>query len=183
MNEEYKELEQFDLSLKKKKKKRNKNSENSENKDDNINDYDYVYLLDRIFSNLRENNPLLHSYKKLVIPPPQVIGLSSKKTMVCNFAEIVRIINRSIDHVQSYFIIELSTDCNIDSLNRIIIKGKFAQKHIESIFRKYITDYVVCNSCNKSDTNLIKDHLTRICFLKCNICKSTNSVQSLIRPK
>lgn len=185
MNEEYndknKELEQFNLSLKKKKVKKEKNGDNKLYTE--VIEYDYVYLLDRIFTNIRENNPSLQIHKKLVIPPPKVIGLSSKKTMVCNFSDIGRIINRPIDHVQSYFITELSTECNVDSLNRIIIKGKFTQRQVESIFKKYVTEYVICDSCNKSDTNLIKDQITRLCFLKCNVCESTRSIQSLVRPK
>jgi len=187
MNEEYKEenkeLEQFDLSLKKKKKKKVKEIEEIDEKNDNnssqeVIEYDYVYLLDRIFTNIRENNPSLQTHKKTVIPPPQLVGLSSnKKTMICNFSSILSIINRSIEHAQSYFISELNTNCNIDSMNRMIIKGKFTQRQIESIFKKYITEYVICDSCKKLDTILIKDQITRIYFLKCNVCNSNRSVQ------
>lgn len=179
-NEEKKELEQFDLSLKKKKKKKVKEIDDKNDKNDSSSeieyDYDYVYLLDRIFTNIRENNPSLQIHKKIVIPPPQLVGLS-KKTMICNFSSILEIINRSIEHVKSYFISELNTNCNIDSMNRMIIKGKFIQRQIESIFKKYITEYVICDSCKKLDTILIKDQITRIYFLKCNVCNSTRSVQ------
>ena len=178
MNEE-EYMETFNLSLKKKKKKI-KEKDQIEEKDEVDEEYNYVYLLNRIFSNIRENNPYFQLYKKLVIPPPQLIGLSSnKKTMICNFSTIVSIINRSIDHVKFYFFSELNAKGSIDSMNRLIIKGKFVQRQIESIFKKYINEYVICDSCKKSDTILTKDQVTRIYFMKCNICNSSRSVESL----
>jgi len=183
--EEEKDLEQFNLSLKKKKKKKiyNENNENNENKEidekDEKQEYDYTYLLERLYTNLRQNNPNIINNKKLVIPPPSVIGISSKKTLVSNFFDIIRIINRNIEHVQSFFISELNSNCNIDSLSRLIIKGKYSQRQVESIFKKYITDYVICDSCNKSNTYLLKDQITRLYFLNCETCKSTKSVQPI----
>lgn len=180
--QENEDLLQFDLSLKKKKKKKvekdNKNEdEKGDEKGDEKEEYDYVFLLERIYGNLRSKHPTLCVNKKLVIPPPQVLSLSSKKTMISNFNEIISIINRQIEHVQSFFISELSTNCNIDSMSRMIIKGKFSQKQLESIFRKYINMYVLCDSCNKHNTTLIRDSLTRIYFLKCDVCLSQRSVE------
>jgi len=183
--QENEDLSQFDLSLKKKKKKKvvkeEKGDEKGDEKDDEKGnekeDYDYVFLLERIYGNLRSKHPTLSVHKKLVIPPPQVLSLSSKKTMLSNFNEIVSIINRQTEHVQSFFISELSTNCNIDSMSRMIIKGKFSQKQVESIFRKYINMYVLCDSCNKHNTTLIRDSITRIYFLKCDVCLSQRSVE------
>lgn len=176
MNEE-EYIETFNLSLKKKKKKIKEKKDEIEEVEE---EYNYAYLLNRIFSNIRENNPHFQLYKKLIIPPPQLIGLSSnKKTMICNFSTIVSIINRSIDHVKCYFFSELNAKGSIDSMNRLIIKGKFVQRQIESIFKKYINEYVICDSCKKFDTILMKDQVTRIYFMKCNICNSSRSVELL----
>ncbi len=182
--EEEQDLDQFNLSLKKKKKKKiynenNKNNEIDEKDEKQEYDYDYTHLLERLYTNLRHNNSNIINNKKLVIPPPSVIALSSKKTLVSNFFEIIRIINRNIEHVQSFFITELNSNCNIDSLSRLIIKGKYSQRQVESIFKKYITDYVICDSCKKSNTYLLKDQITRLYFLNCDSCKSTKSVQPI----
>ncbi len=99
--------------------------------------------------------------------------------MISNFNDIVKIINRQIEHVHSFFVTELKAVCSIDSMCRMIIKGKFGQRQIKSIFRKYIDDYVICNSCNKPNTTLIKDSITRIYFLKCEICLSSRSVDTI----
>ncbi len=181
-NEYDDDLNQFNLSLKKKKKREKKVKDEKDEKDEKEtvdDDYDYTFLLERVFGNLRQNHPTLSSHKKLVVPPPQVISLSSKKTMIGNFYDIVRILDRSIDHIQTFFMSELNTNCNIDSMSRMIIKGKYIQKQIESIFKKYINEYVLCSSCNKSNTSLIKDPITRIYFLKCEVCNSSKSVQTI----
>jgi translation initiation factor 2 subunit 2 len=168
-------IDHFDFSLKKKKKKKVTETISKETS----NDYDYIYLLERIFGNLREKYPSILSTKKLIVPPPQLVPISSKKTMISNFTDIIRIINRTVEHVQSYFITELNTNCNIDSMSRLIIRGKYVQKHIESIFKKYMIEYVHCESCNKYNTSLLKDQITRLYFIKCNMCNSTKTVDHI----
>jgi translation initiation factor 2 subunit 2 len=186
------DLAQFDLSLKKKKKKKkvtedDKKIEKSyDEKDENnkeeyvFEDYDYVYLLDRFYTVLREKNPSLAVRKRQVIPPPILHGLG-KKTMWSNFAVVVGILKRSIEHVQSYINYELSTDSSIDGNSRLIIKGKFSSKNLEPVLRKYILAYVSCSMCKSHETSLVKDPITRVCFIKCDTCKSTKSVDATIK--
>ena len=50
------------------------------------------------------------------------------------------------------------------------------QNQIESIFKKYICNYVSCHMCQTHDTILIKDQITRIYFLQCDLCGSKRSV-------
>lgn len=173
------DLNQFNLTLKKKKKKKVVNNTNNEElkdvKDDNE-DYEYTYLLDRVFKDLREKNPHLISRKKYVMPVLQVLKLGTKKIMFANFNEVVSIMNRNPEHVKSYFASELSSECSIDANSRLIIKGKYGTKHIESILKKYIFEYVSCYMCRNPDTYIIKDSITRLSFLNCNLCKSTRSV-------
>lgn len=178
------DLEQFNLCLKKKKKKKLLVKEEQEDdikdiKTEEDKEYDYTFLLERLYTQLRLNNPMIINHKKLVIPPPSVIALSSKKTLLANFKEIIRLINRNIEHVQSFFISELNTNCNIDSLSRLIIKGKYSQRQVESIFKKYIEEYVICKSCKKHYTILLKDQITRLYFLSCESCKSSKSVEPI----
>jgi translation initiation factor 2 subunit 2 len=64
-------------------------------------------------------------------------------------------------------------------MSRLIIRGKYVQKHIESIFKKYMIEYVHCESCNKYNTSLLKDQITRLYFIKCNMCNSTKTVDHI----
>jgi translation initiation factor 2 subunit 2 len=180
------DLCQFNLSKKKKKKKKdnedikNDDKKKYENKDYNEEDeYDYITLLERAFSMIREKNPNLVSRKKQIIPAPILHKLGSKKTMWSNFSNTVSVLNRGMDHIQSYISYEMSTDCSIDGNYRLIIKGKFSSKNLEPVLTKYIIEYVSCHMCRGHDTYLIKDPITRLTFLKCDMCKSTRSVEPI----
>jgi len=80
-------------------------------------------------------------------------------------------------HVQAFLLAELGTSGSIDANNQLIIKGRFQQKQIESVLRRYIKDYVACHTCRSPDTILQKD--TRLFFIQCETCGSRRSVASI----
>ncbi|KAI6179497.1 EIF2B-5 domain-containing protein [Aphelenchoides besseyi] len=106
-----------------------------------------------------------------------VARAGSKKTAFTNFAEICRLLKRQPKHVLNFLLAELGTTGSIDGNQCLIVKGRFQQKHFESVLRKYITEYVTCHTCRSSDTELTKD--TRLFFLKCNVCNSQCSVTAI----
>uniref|UniRef100_A0A914XRZ9 Eukaryotic translation initiation factor 2 subunit 2 n=1 Tax=Plectus sambesii TaxID=2011161 RepID=A0A914XRZ9_9BILA len=142
-------------------------------------DYTYDQLLDLVFGIMREKNPELTAgdKKKFVMKPPQVARAGSKKTAFANFAEICRLLKRNPKHVLQFLLAELGTTGSIDGNNCLIVKGRFQQKHIESVLRKYIKEYVTCHTCRSSDTELTKD--TRLFFLQCQTCGSRCSVTAI----
>eukprot|EP00536_Pseudo-nitzschia_multiseries_P015452 jgi/Psemu1/246866/estExt_Genewise1.C_8900012 len=139
---------------------------------------EYVYgeLLDLVVDLLQTNNPALVDKKKRNIKPPQMTMLTSKKTMWVNFQEICSMMQRSPDHVMQFFFAELGTDGNMDGNQRLIIRGKYVPKYIESLLRKYVVEYVTCEMCRSPNTVLKKDSSTRLSFLECSDCGSTRSV-------
>lgn len=65
----------------------------------------------------------------------------------------------------------------MDGNSQLIIKGRFQQKQIENVLRRYIKEYVTCHTCRSPDTILQKD--TRLFFLQCETCGSRCSVASI----
>ncbi|KJH51819.1 putative translation initiation factor aIF-2, beta subunit, partial [Dictyocaulus viviparus] len=106
-----------------------------------------------------------------------VARAGSKKTAFSNFAEICRLMKRQDKHVLQFLLAELGTTGSIDGNNCLIVKGRFQQKHFESVLRKYIKEYVMCHTCRSSDTELTKD--TRLFFLQCHTCGSRCSVTAI----
>ncbi|KAK8722916.1 hypothetical protein OTU49_012122 [Cherax quadricarinatus] len=139
-------------------------------------DYTYDELLERAFNQLREKNPEMATgeKKKFVMKPPQVVRIGSKKTAFANFAEICRLLHRMPKHVLQFLLAELGTSGSIDGSNQLIIKGRFQQKQIENVLRRYIKEYVTCHTCRSPDTILQKD--ARLYFLQCEQCNSRCSV-------
>jgi len=187
------DLDSFGSKKKKKKKKKHGDlddlddgGEDKENEDekadpwkDSDRDYQYDELLQRVFTIMRDKNPemVAGKQKKFVMRPPQVMRVGSKKTAFANFVEIARMLHRQPKHLLQFLFAELGTSGAIDGSNQLIIKGRFQQKHIENVLRRYIKEYVTCHTCRSPDTILNKE--TRLFFLQCMTCHSSCSVQTI----
>jgi len=139
-------------------------------------EYTYEELLDRVVDILQTKNPSLVEKKKRNIKPPQLQLLSSKKTLWVNFQEICTMMQRSPEHVYQFFMAELGTEGSIDGNQRLIIRGKYVPKYIESLLRKYVVEYVTCEMCRSPNTDLQRDGASRLYFLHCRDCGSSRSV-------
>ncbi|KAK0175389.1 hypothetical protein PV327_009141 [Microctonus hyperodae] len=185
----------FSKTKKKKKKKKDldelvaeeerKEIDDKENEEDTSlwvgSDRDYTYdeLLLRVFNIMREKNPDMVAGKKqkFVMRPPQVVRIGTKKTSFANFTEICKTLHRQPKHLLDFLLAELGTSGSVDGNSQLIIKGRFQQKQIENVLRRYIKEYVTCHTCRSPDTILQKD--TRLFFLQCETCGSRCSVASI----
>ena len=77
--------------------------------------------------------------------------VGSKKTAFANFNEIAKMLHRQPKHLLMFLFAELGTSGAIDGSNQLIIKGRFQQKHIENVLRRYIKEYVTCHTCRSVD--------------------------------
>jgi translation initiation factor 2 subunit 2 len=139
-------------------------------------EYTYEELLDRVVNLLQANNPDLVEKKRRNIKPPQLTLLSSKKTLWINFQEICSMMQRPSDHVFQFFMAELGTEGSIDGNQRLVIRGKYVPKYIESLLRKYVVEYVTCEMCRSPNTDLERDSSSRLYFCNCRDCGSSRSV-------
>nr|XP_022917124.1 eukaryotic translation initiation factor 2 subunit 2 isoform X1 [Onthophagus taurus] len=142
-------------------------------------DYTYDELLNRVFDIMRDKNPDMVAGKKqkFVMRPPQVVRIGTKKTSFANFTEICKTLHRQPKHLLDFLLAELGTSGSVDGNSQLIIKGRFQQKQIENVLRRYIKEYVTCHTCRSPDTILQKD--TRLFFLQCETCGSRCSVASI----
>ncbi|ODV84141.1 hypothetical protein CANARDRAFT_8819 [[Candida] arabinofermentans NRRL YB-2248] len=141
----------------------------------------YPNLLSRFFSILKEKNPELAGgqQSKLKIPPPEVAREGNKKTMFANVQTIATVLQRNPEHLIQYLFAELGTSGSIDGEKRLIIKGRFQAKNIESVLRRYIQEYVICKTCKSMNTELKRESTNRLHFIVCKACGSTKSVSSI----
>lgn len=142
-------------------------------------DYSYDELLTRVFDIMREKNPemVAGEKKKIVMRPPQVFRAGARRTSFANFSEISRMLHRQSKHLLAFIFAELGTSGSVDGTNQLIIRGRFNQKQIENVLRRYIKEYVTCHTCKSPDTLLQKEE--RLFFLQCETCGSRCSVASI----
>jgi translation initiation factor 2 subunit 2 len=103
-----------------------------------------------------------------------------KKFMICFtyfVLQICKTLHRQPKHLLDFLLAELGTSGSVDGNSQLIIKGRFQQKQIENVLRRYIKEYVTCHTCRSPDTILQKD--TRLFFLQCETCGSRCSVASI----
>ena len=100
----------------------------------------YESLLSRFFTLLHDSHPDLASSggKSYKIPPPQCLREGNKKTIFANIAEICKRMKRTDEHVTQFLFAELGTSGSVDGSRRLVIKGRFQQKQIENVLRRYI---------------------------------------------
>lgn len=141
-----------------------------------IEDYSYETLLHRVFE-LVGDKPDQKRSKRVPLPEAYLVGTS--KTLWSNFPAIVKALNRNPQHLLTYVIVELGTTANLDGSGRVVIKGRFMPKQLESLLKKYIDEYVVCKTCKGRDTVLKREN--RLHFLVCQstVCGSSRSVPPL----
>lgn len=184
----------FDLSMKKKRKipkdKKNKKigtagaigtddaiGTGGVKDDDTV--YTYEQLLSRVMTKIHENNPDLVEKKKYIMKPPQLARIGTKKTLWKNFQETCKTMNRDNEHVFRFFMSELGTEGSFDGEQRLVIRGKHLPRGIESLLRKYISEYITCQMCRSPNTVLSRDSTSRLHFVNCNDCSSSRSVTQI----
>ena len=100
-----------------------------------------MFLQSRFFTLLSEKNPdhATGTSKSYKIPPPQCMREGNKKTIFANVSDICKRMHRQPEHVIQYMFAEMGTTGSVDGSGRLVIKGRFQQKQIETVLRKYIS--------------------------------------------
>ena len=108
---------------------------------------------------------------------PKVTGhLQGNKTVISNFHQIADILGRSPEHLLKFVLKELATPGQL-MRHQLLLGAKVPASRINEKIRKYATDFVLCPSCGKPDTKLLKEG--ELSFLRCNACGSKHSVKSV----
>ncbi|EEH19277.1 hypothetical protein PABG_01596 [Paracoccidioides brasiliensis Pb03] len=140
----------------------------------------YNLLVTRFFTLIHSHHPdiLSSGSKSYKIPPPQCLREGNRRTIFANITDICKRMKRSEDHVMQFLFAELVTSGSVDGSRRLVIKGRFQQKQIENVLRRYIVEYVTCKTCRSPDTELNKGE-NRLYFVTCNSCGSRRSVTAI----
>lgn len=135
--------------------------------------YDYESLLHRVREALPED---VTSRERFEVPKVDVI-YEGKNTIIRNFMDIVKKIDRNPMHVYKYLMRELGTAGNIQG-ERLILKGRVSQSLIQNRVNDYIKTYVICYECGSPDTELRKEG--RIEILVCKACGAMRPVHGKV---
>ena len=109
---------------------------------------------------------------------PKVKGhIEGQKTIINNWQQIAKSLNRKPEHMLKYVQKEMGTPGEIIK-DSVVFGSKLPASKINEKIGSYADDFVFCKTCGKPETKLTKD--AGIYFLKCQACGQKNSVQSRI---
>ena len=99
--------------------------------------------------------------------------IQGNKTVITNFKEIVDTFRRDIQHFLKYLLKELATPGAVEG-QRLILGRKVSSLLINQKIKQYATTYVLCSTCGKPDTQIIKKEDST--FLKCTACGAQKQI-------
>jgi translation initiation factor 2 subunit 2 len=102
--------------------------------------------------------------------------LQGSRTILTNFSQIASTLRRNINHMFKFIVSELATTGEIRP-NQVIFNGKFAPTLLNTKLEKYTKEFVLCDQCNKPDTELIKEK--DLTFKRCEACGAKHSVRTI----
>jgi putative translation initiation factor aIF-2 beta subunit len=176
---------ELNLGMKKKKKRKMVEAVEEEKEVKDTKREEYLEMLKSLMALLYARNQAIgnvdsgggDSNSKFKLRPPQMHTEGKRRSVFVNFMDTCKTLNRDPSHIVSFILSELGTTGSIDGTNRFVIRGRFQQKEIESILRRYIVAYVSCKNCRSLHTHFVKEN--RIIFMHCKKCTASRSIEPI----
>jgi len=109
---------------------------------------------------------------------PKVKGhIQGVKTIINNWFEIAKTLDRKPEHLLKYVQKELATPGEIIK-QTVIFGSKLPAAKINEKISRYADEFVFCSACGKPETKLSKE--AGIIMMTCQACGARNSVKSRI---
>ncbi|AGK60637.1 translation initiation factor 2 subunit beta (aeIF-2b) [Archaeoglobus sulfaticallidus PM70-1] len=132
----------------------------------------YEELLEKAYAEMPEE---VIRRERFEIPEVNV-QREGNRTIIKNFSQIVKVLNRSEEHFFKYLVKSLGTAGFLES-GRVILQGKFTREEIQDELNSYVKEYVICKECQAPDTEFVKEE--RVLFLRCLACGAKHPVRNI----
>lgn len=133
-------------------------------------DQEYLKMLDRAFEKIPDG---FHETDRWKIPTVR-LEFEGKNTIILNYKEIVEQIKRDEKHFMKYLLQEVGT-AGLVKGSKAVLKGKQKQMTLDRLIQNYCEKYVICETCQKPDTIIIKEG--RFHMLVCQACGTRHPVK------
>ncbi len=131
-------------------------------------------MLDEVYTQIDEK---LGQATKTIIPTP-IIEKSTTNTYWKNVKKILITINRPPEHFIEFVNKKLKTGewLSQSKSDGIVLIGKFNVSQLTEVVRDYVNEYVICNICKSTNTELERNKELRLYMVSCKKCNSKYSV-------
>jgi len=129
--------------------------------------YEFSYLLDRIESTMNDKNNEDEEEEKATRGEMPQTKFVSTKTSIMNFDILCEQLEREPTHLLDYIKAEMDVEGNFGSERNVLLQGRHKAPTINSLYKKYIEQYVRCLGCKSIKTTMTRDPSTRLLNLQC----------------
>lgn len=138
-----------------------------------ISQYTYEELIERAYLKLGGRKG---SEEVFEVPKASVLVIGGK-TILQNFRDIAKVLNRDEELLRRYFMKELNVPGAINEAGQLELRGKFSATAINQLLERFITNYVKCSTCGSFHTRLIKKG--KVFLLKCEACGAETTLPAI----
>lgn len=108
--------------------------------------------------------------------PKVIVQREGSKTIIKNFSQLAKAINRSEEHLYKYIVKSMGTAGLLES-GRVILQGKFNREEVQREIDNYVKTYVLCKECNSPDTEFVREE--RVLMVRCLACGAKHPVKGV----
>jgi translation initiation factor 2 subunit 2 len=108
--------------------------------------------------------------------PRPDITVFGTRTVIHNFADLAKRLNRNPHHILKFLSKEMATAGTYDG-QRVFFQGKFQEDSIVKLLHIYVARYVLCSICKRPDTKIEKSG--RFITLTCEACGAKSPVRPI----
>jgi translation initiation factor 2 subunit 2 len=130
----------------------------------------YEDLLNKAYEKIPENVKKSSRFET----PKVELRIESRNTFITNFNKIISILNRDRRHFLGVFLKSAGTMGEIRG-QQLFMKGQYKEKVLNRLIENYTKTYVLCNICNKPDTQIQREG--KKLYLKCTACGAREEIK------
>ena len=102
--------------------------------------------------------------------------VEGNNTLIKNFADVARTLEREPAHLQKYLALETGTRGEVEN-NRLRIKTVKNNAFLNQKLENYVNEFVICKECKKPDTEIRM--VEGVPWIKCKACAAKYPVRKI----
>ncbi len=124
----------------------------------------YEELLERALAELPKKKVVKRERFEI---PRVMVQREGSRTIIKNFSQVAKTLNRSEEHLSKYLVKSLGTAGFLEA-GRLVLQGKFTENEIQREIDDYTRRFVICRECGAPDTEFIREE--RVLMIRCLAC-------------
>jgi len=112
---------------------------------------------------------------RVLVVNPTILH-ESRRTIIANFTDITKALNRKPQHLARFIFKESGKPGTLEG-ERLVLQGKMSNEEFKRLLGLYVKEFVKCPVCGGLDTKIVAEKRFR--FLVCEVCGAKSSIRKI----